>query len=244
MRRRSRASKPNCAPVSPPAPMRSARSRRVPAPIATRFARRRATSPPAGAALVDAEVSASDLASARELWRRRVWSAVAAILGVTLLVCALPTIERRRRITRGSRLLRSTLTIAAIVVGAFAILLVAAQPFAGQWSFASPPSLLLSALTAGALAWLALDHVERRRVSNPRPRLHALNGSGLARLLATWLTCGFAVTLWIALYERALRQFVAGSSLDVLHFSLHPLSAARLAVAFGLVLLHVAVLWI
>ena len=48
----------------------------------------------------------------------------------------------------------------------------------------------------------------------------------------------------LAVYERALWALVSNTSLDVLHFSLHPLSAGRLSVAFALVLLHAAVMWI
>jgi signal transduction histidine kinase len=51
---------------------------------------------------------------------------------------------------------------------------------------------------------------------------------------ASWLLWG---------YERLLRRVVAETSLDVLHFSLHPLTAGRIAVEFALVLLHAAVIW-
>ena len=40
-----------------------------------------------------------------------------------------------------------------------------------------------------------------------------------------------------------LLAIAAQTSLDLLHFSLHPLNSVRLSVAFGLVLLHAAVLW-
>ena len=39
-------------------------------------------------------------------------------------------------------------------------------------------------------------------------------------------------------YERLLQRVVADTNLDLLHFSLHPLSGGRLAVEFALVLLH------
>jgi signal transduction histidine kinase len=44
-------------------------------------------------------------------------------------------------------------------------------------------------------------------------------------------------------YERFLQLVVSRASLDLLHFSLHPISATRLAIAFGLVLLHASVIW-
>ena len=89
-----------------------------------------------------------------------------------------------------------------------------------------------------------LDLIERRRVARPRLRLVAdragavVGGRGLLRIAAGvadgWL-------LWA--YERLLRRVVADTDLDLLHFSLHPLSAARVALEFALVLLHAAVIW-
>ena len=44
-------------------------------------------------------------------------------------------------------------------------------------------------------------------------------------------------------YERALQRLVSQTVLDLLHFSLHPVNAGRLAVTCGLVLFHAAVVW-
>ena len=52
---------------------------------------------PDGGVLVEAQVSPQDLASARERWTRGVRAAVISVLGVTLLLCAWPTVELRRR---------------------------------------------------------------------------------------------------------------------------------------------------
>ena len=53
-----------------------------------------------------------------------------------------------------------------------------------------------------------------------------------------------AIAAWIlAAYERFLQDVVAQTDLDLLHFSLHPFGAERLAAGFGLVLLHAAVVW-
>src|SRR6266446_7905594 len=52
------------------------------------------------------------------------------------------------------------------------------------------------------------------------------------------------IDVWLlASYERFLQGVVSTTALDVLHFSLHPISATRLAVAFGLVLFHAVVIW-
>src|SRR5262249_7461754 len=47
----------------------------------------------------------------------------------------------------------------------------------------------------------------------------------------------------LAGYGVVLRRIVENTNLDVLHFSLHPPEAARLAVAFALVLFHAAAVW-
>src|SRR6185436_7988169 len=54
---------------------------------------------------------------------------------------------------------------------------------------------------------------------------------------------GFANGWLLWAYERLLRRVVADTDLDLLHFSLHPLSAGRVAVEFALVLLHASVIW-
>src|SRR5438093_851117 len=54
---------------------------------------------PDGRPLVDAEVSAADLAAARARWLRNSWAALISVLGVTLVLCAAPIVERRRQVT-------------------------------------------------------------------------------------------------------------------------------------------------
>src|SRR5439155_22334847 len=52
-----------------------------------------------------------------------------------------------------------------------------------------------------------------------------------------------AATTLLWLYARALQSIAARSSFDLLHFSLHPLEIVRLCMAFGLLLLHAALIW-
>ena len=87
----------------------------------------------------------------------------------------------------------------------------------------------------------ALDLVERRRVAQPRPRLTPARQS--ERIGLRHLCAGAAAAGVLTMYEIGLRRIVTNTSLDVLHFSLHPLEAQRLAIAFGLVLLHAAAIW-
>src|SRR5207244_5323587 len=92
-----------------------------------------------------------------------------------------------------------------------------------------PLDLLLGALLVAALTWLALDLVERRRVAPPRARLLVPAMRPLLRLAAAFAAAG-AIDAWlVSAYEQFLREIVSNATLDVLHFSLHPVSASRLA---------------
>jgi signal transduction histidine kinase len=196
-----------------------------------------------GSPLVDAEVSAADLGAARARWQRNSWAALVSVLGITLLLCAAPIVERRRHVAENRGLLLASLELAVVVVGALGLLLSASRTWSRSVSFTSPANLLVTSLAAAALGWLVLDHVERRRVCRPRRRLteHRL---GAARIGVAAFVAGAFAMAGLAAYERVLWGLVANTSLDVLHFSLHPVNAGRLSVAFALVLLHAAVIWL
>src|SRR4029077_20713572 len=52
------------------------------------------------------------------------------------------------------------------------------------------------------------------------------------------------IDAWLPAWDEGfLQSVVSTTALDVLHFSLHPISATRLGVAFGFVLLHAVVVW-
>ena len=196
---------------------------------------------PDGSPLVDAEVSSADLAAARARWKRNSWGALIFVLGITLLACAAPIVERRRLLATRAALTAASLQLAAILLGALASLLAALRAWTGSISLAAPPSLLVTSLVAAALGWLALDFVERRRTCRPRPS--GATEAGAIRVTAVSFAAAAITVMGLAAYERALWALVSNTSLDVLHFSLHPLSAGRLSVAFALVLLHAAVMW-
>ena len=196
---------------------------------------------PDGSPLVDAEVSSADLAAARDRWNRNSWGAVIFVLGMTLLACAAPIVERRRVLATRAALTRASVQLAALLLGVLASLLAALRAWTGSISLASPPSLLVTSLVAAALGWLAVDFVERRRTCRPRPS--GATEAGAMRVAAASFAAAAITVLGLAAYERALWALVSNTSLDVLHFSLHPLSAGRLSVAFALVLLHAAVTW-
>jgi signal transduction histidine kinase len=199
-----------------------------------------------GALLVEADVARADLSAARERWRSRTRAVVVSILALTVLLCAGRLLDVRRRSAGVGPFLGVTAALVAALIAARLML-----GFAATWLFGSdlptsPAQLLLSALAAAALVAVAADIVERRRVTRPWPRIVTSSGHHLharIRLGVAYLVAGLLDAWLLAGYERLLQRVVSATALDVLHFSLHPISAPRLSVAFGLLLLHAAVIW-
>ena len=117
-------------------------------------------------------------------------------------------------------------------------------PLTGPRSPTAPTDLLLDglALTVAGLAAArqhraarALDRAARAAAGRRRPRSWSPGRSSRRRARST-PGCSSATSAFLA-------GVVAGTSLDLLHFSLHPFNASRLAIAFGLVLLHASVVW-
>src|SRR5262249_50822430 len=106
-----------------------------------------------------------------------------------------------------------------------------------------PLNLLLTALTTAALAWLAVDLIERRRLARPRPPVMTPSLLAAASWAGVFVIAGLAGTWLIWLYERILQGVVSHTDLDLLHFSLHPVSAPRIGLIFALVLFDAAVIW-
>jgi signal transduction histidine kinase len=196
-----------------------------------------------GTALVEATVAQQDLASARARWKSGVRAAVIGIIGVTLLLCAWPTVELRRRTPTARAFLLATAVAVALLLAARVTFWFAAAQIAESSSGGTPLNLLLTALTTAAMAWLAIDLIERRRLARPRPQVMTPSlGSG-ALWTAVFAVAGMAGTWLVCFYERILQAVVSHTDLDLLHFSLHPISAERIGLTCALVLLDAAVIW-
>jgi signal transduction histidine kinase len=192
--------------------------------------------------VLEAEVSPSDLAAARARWRAITLAVVLCVLAATLLLCAGPIVDLRRRTHETSRFVTLTTVLVVLIVLARIVCYVALTPLAATRD-PTPADLLLTTMTLAAVVWLVLDLVERRRAAMPRLPLLDQSRHGLTLAAGTYVAAGFAVCWLLWAYEALLRRVVADTSLDLLHFSLHPLSAARITLEFALVLLHAAVVW-
>jgi len=195
----------------------------------------------AGGALIDAEVAPSDLAEARARWRRGSAAAVLSVFALTLLFCAGLLVEMRRRTHALRAHLVASAGIVASLVLSRALFRFATTRVEATQSLVGPADLLLTSLVAAALVWLAIDLIEGRRLARLRARLLAADARGLVAVVHLTVGVLAAALLWG--YGRFLQSVVSRTTVDLLHFSLHPFDATRLGLAFGLVLLHAAVIW-
>jgi signal transduction histidine kinase len=196
---------------------------------------------PGGRVLLEAEVPRDELAAARSAWRNGTWAAVVGVLALTLLFCAGPLIDLRRRTRATSEFLMATAALILLVIAARAILYFALRPLSPAGP--TPFDLLLTTLTMAAVVRLVMDLVERRRFARPRQVVLTRTPSATFAVAAAYVAAGVASAALLWGYEGMLRRVVGDTELDLLHFSLHPLGAARLAVEFALVLLHASMIW-
>src|ERR1043166_5940618 len=199
---------------------------------------------PSGAVLVDAEVARPDLAYVRARLRNQVWAIALAIFAASILLAIGPLLDRRRHAATRKTYLGLTALIAVALISTRAIVLSAISSVADYQPIDSPLNILVTSLTLLPLVALAVSMIERGRIASPRPAYHVAEDVR-ARIQAVALCCvaGVAGALIIAAYEQLLQRVVTRTHLDVLHFSLHPLDMTRLAVGFGLILMHAAVVW-
>ena len=201
---------------------------------------------PTGGLLVEAHVSRTALAEARSRWRTQTWAASVLVLVLALLLCAGPLLDVRRRSRSTGAFLAATGAVAIILLMAREALLWVVSSVAGPQPFGSPANVLWTALTAAGLVALGGEALVRRRVARPRARLWLRDDPsalGDYRIALTYAVTGALAGAAVAVYERFLQEVVGRTNIDVVHFSLHPFSVRGLAVGFGLVLLHAAVLW-
>jgi signal transduction histidine kinase len=196
-----------------------------------------------GGTLLEAEVMPSDLAAARDRWEHIVGAVSIAVLAATLLLCMGALLEWRARAHRTRPFVVATAALLATVVVAWAVLRIAIGWLVPGASLAAPLPFLTTALAAAGIVWVAIDAIERRRLAPPRPRLLGSTAQSIAIVISVYGLAGAAAVGVVWTYERALQRLVSQTTLDLLHFSLHPVNAGRLAITCGLVLFHAAVVW-
>ena len=206
---------------------------------------------PNGDPLITATVSAGDLRATRGRWRRATWSLSLLTFAIALVLLVGPLLDWRNRTARASDYIRATL-FAGLVVFAARVIARMASPadwsdipvfssaeYAGTWPLmTSPFDFLLTAAAAGALTGFLLFAVEAWRLAGWRHR-HSVAESR-ATFLGLQAVAGIAVAAIVSGHQALLRNTIANTTLDLLHFSLSEWNAPRLALQLGLVLAHAA----
>ena len=196
-----------------------------------------------GGPLVDAEIAPADLLDARMRWADQVRGTTLAVAGLTLLFCVGALLDLRRDARDAWTFSRRTIAVFVAIGLTRAVVAFASAALLSGSPLASSIDLLATALAVLAAAWVVLDTIERWRMTGPRPHLLAGAGESAAWIALAYAAAGLVTTAIIWAYERLLRGIVSQSNFDLLQFSLHPLDPARIAFAFGIVLLHATVIW-
>ncbi|HXD15435.1 MAG TPA: HAMP domain-containing sensor histidine kinase [Vicinamibacterales bacterium] len=211
---------------------------------------------PNGRHLVTAVVTPSDLAQARAHWRQVTASVAEMTAAVFVLLLCGPLLDWRD--ARQSRLpnpearyiAAAAAAAAAILAGRFLFRL--ASP--ADWSdaeivsaaayasallrpfLASPFDYLITAATAAGLVALAFFAFEAWRVYRRHARLAVRSPAALAVFFVAQLAAGVLGALILAAQHALLADTVANTTLDLLHFSLHPWNVALTALQVAIVI--------
>ncbi|HEX5108053.1 MAG TPA: HAMP domain-containing sensor histidine kinase [Vicinamibacterales bacterium] len=219
---------------------------------------------PTGDPLFTATARPEDLALTHERWRSASRSFTLMVIAATLLLMVGPLLDRRNRARLATSFLLTTMAAAALVVAGRTTMSLASfadwtdarlfssatyasflpRRVAGTGLLSvltdrlliSPFDFVLTALTMAALALLGLVAVERWRLSAARSRYGLASGVRWAGYLAAQLAAGTLLAAILLGHESLLRNTIAQTTLDLVHFSFQPWDASRTALQVGLII--------
>jgi signal transduction histidine kinase len=214
---------------------------------------------PNGDPLLDARITPAVLQAARARWRADVAGVVLSILALTLIVSITPLLRWRHTFAHPADQSSALALVLAALLAARALLWLApvhtwtVQLFHTEALDAplrallrSPVDFLLTILLLVALVLLGFDLAERaRRVVRHSCTVPVTSGERGWFALSQF-GAGALVALLVVGYEVVLGNAISATSVDALHFSLHPWDAsatARMAFAIAVVLAQAVVLW-
>lgn len=211
---------------------------------------------PLGQPLLVARVTPEAIQDTRARWRGNISAIVLAILALTLVVAMPPLLRWRESFPK----LREHLKAIGLILGLLVVarLLLWFAP-TSRWTdqvfrttalgpglrtlLRTPVDFLLTMATIAAVVVLAFDLVERLRRTLRHRLPPPASRQDWTIFAITQIGAGAAVALLLVGYEVLLGNAIAATSVDALHFSLHPLISARLAFALGLILAQAVVFW-
>jgi signal transduction histidine kinase len=172
--------------------------------------------------------------------------------GIALALLAVPLLDWRARLTEPGPALTALMSVTVVLAAGRAFLTWGSPAtwsghslFSGsEYSslvfaplLSSPYEFFFSAVAAAGLVALLLSGVEAWRLRRRRRRPTTIPVFVIAQLSAgVWLAAVLVA------YQAFLRNIVDSTTLDLLHFSLHPLSMSRLALHIGLIAWHASAL--
>ena len=220
-----------------------------------------AVAAPDGKPLLTATANPADIRRSRERWRRATWSLALIALALTLILLCGPLLDWRNQATRPATYAAALLLTGGAIVAA-RLLVWWASP--ADWSDAaifsgaayassllrplltSPFDFLLTAATAASLAALLMFAVEAWRVHEWHGRRTVSGGVSAVLFGVSQVVAGVLLAALLLGYYAMLRDTVANTTLDLLHFSIHPWNTdadvARLAIQVGLIIWHATAL--
>ena len=212
---------------------------------------------PSGAPLLTATLDPADVARSRDRWRRAARSLAFVTLALLLVFLCGPLLDWRQRLPRAGPYAVAVLLMSALVIASRLVMRLASPAdwsesllFAGS-EYASPllrPFLtspfdfLLTAVTASSLVALLLYALEAWRLTGRHRRRPLTTLQRIVVFAGVQLMAGALVALLLHAYQAFLRDTVSNTSLDLLHYSLHPWSTARVALQVGLIVWHATAL--
>ena len=212
---------------------------------------------PSGATLLRAMVAPSDLAYARQQWRRATTSIALMVLAAAALLATGPLLDWRNQARTTRTYVMATAGAAMAIIAGRLILRLASPadwaeaPLFSAFTYASPRVQLLltspfdflaTATAAGGLVALLFFAVEAWRIAWRRRRTGLGTTPRLATYAAMQLAAGVIAAMLLVGYERFLTDTIGNTTLDLLHLSVHPWNTARLALQVGLIIWHASVL--
>ena len=212
---------------------------------------------PSGAPLLTATLDPADVTQSRDRWRRAARSLALGTLALSLVLLCGPLLDWRQRLPRAAPYALAVLLMSALVIASRLVMRLASPAdwsesllFAGS-EYASPllrPFLtspfdfLLTAVAASSLVALFLYALEAWRLTRWHRRRPLTTLRGVVIFAGVQLLAGALVAFLLHLYQAFLRDTVSNTSLDLLHYSLHPWSTARIALQVGLIVWHATAL--
>jgi signal transduction histidine kinase len=212
-----------------------------------------------GEPLLDARVTAETLEAARARWRTNVAGIALAILALTLIVSVAPLLRWRNTFRTVADHSSAIAMVLALLLAARALLWLApvrtwtAQIFHTETIGAplrallrSPIDFVLTMLLLTAVVMLGFDVAERIRHMIRHRHAAPATRRDWVLFAVSQLSAGTFVALLLVGYEVLLGNAISATSVDALHFSLHPWdpsAAARVAFAIAVILAEGVVLW-